>query len=241
MNLKVIGSSSRGNSYLLSSGKSTVILECGLHISEIKKALDYDLSPVCCCLVTHEHQDHSKSIREISAAGIDVYASKGTLNALKLSGHRYHPVESKKRFTAGEFQIMPFDVKHDAAEPFGFLISHPDHGTALFVTDTFYIPYNFPGLNNIIAEVNYQEETLENNNLPEVVKSRILRSHMELSTFKHFLSNTDLSQVHNIIMIHLSDGNSDEKRFVKEIKELTGKSVYAAAPGMNINISKTPF
>ena len=241
MYLNIIGSSSRGNSYLLSSGKSTIILECGVSISEIKKALNYDLSSVCCCLVTHEHQDHSKSIREIAAAGIDIYASKGTLNAIKLSGHRYCHVEPKKRFTSGEFQIMPFDVKHDCAEPFGFLISHPAGGCTIFCTDTYYIPYNFPGLNNIIVEVNYDEEILDTNNLPDVVKGRILRSHMEISTFKHFLSNTDLSQVHNIIMIHLSDGNSDEKRFIKEIKELTGKSVYVASPGMNINISKTPF
>ena len=42
-------------------------------------------------------------------------------------------------------------------------------------------------------------------------------------------------------MIHLSDGNSDEQRFVREITELTGKCVYAANAGMTIDLSKTPY
>jgi phosphoribosyl 1,2-cyclic phosphodiesterase len=245
MILYVIGSSSRGNSYLLSSPKSTLILECGVRFSEIKKALNYDLSPVCACLITHEHGDHSKSANDVAAAGIDIYSSPGTLEALKLSGHRFHPVQAKKRFTVGEFSIMPFDVKHDCQEPFGFLIQHPESGTILFATDTYYIPYNFPGLNQIIVEVNYDEEILDGNvfkgRVPEAVKNRVLRSHMELSTFKHFLSITDISAVHNIVMIHLSDGNSDEKKFVSEIIAATGKTTQAARPGMTINLSKTPF
>lgn len=245
MILHVIGSSSRGNSYLLSSTKSTLILECGVRLIDIKKALNYDFSLVAGCLITHCHGDHSKSAKDVAAAGIDIYSSKGTFDALNLSGHRFHTLEAKKKFTIGEFAIMPFTVKHDAPEPFGFLISHPESGNILFVTDSYFIPYNFPGLNQIICEVNYDEEILDGNvfkgRLPEAVKNRVLRSHMEMDTFKHYLSITDLSGVHNIVMIHLSDGNSDAKRFVSDIVGLTGKTVHAASPGMAINLSKTPF
>jgi len=245
INLHVIGSSSRGNSYLLSSPKSTLILECGVRFSEIKKALNYDLSPVAGCLVTHEHGDHSKSANDVASAGIDIYSSTGTLEALKLSGHRFHPVKSKQKFQVGEFTVLPFDCKHDCAEPFGFLIQHPESGNILFATDTYYIPYSFPGLNQIIVEANYDEEILDGNvfrgSVPEVVKNRVLRSHMELSTFKHFLSITDISNVQNIVMIHLSEGNSDAGRFVSEIVSATGKTTHVARPGMNINLSKTPF
>ena len=245
INLHVIGSSSRGNSYLLSSPKSTLILECGVRFSEIKKALNYDLSPVAGCLVTHEHGDHSKSANDVASAGIDIYSSTGTLEALKLSGHRFHPVKSKQKFQVGEFTVLPFDCKHDCAEPFGFLIQHPESGNILFATDTYYIPYNFTGLNQIICEVNYDEEILDGNvfkgSVPEVIKNRVMKSHMELSTFKHFLSGTNLSGVANIVMIHLSDGNSNASEFVKDIRNITGKSVFAATPGMNINLSKTPF
>jgi len=244
MILHVIGSSSRGNCYLLSSEKSTLILECGVRFSDIKKVLNYNLNPVCGCLITHEHGDHSKSANDLAAAGIDIYSSKGTLEALKLSGHRFHPLSAKKKVVIGEFTVMPFDCKHDCAEPFGFLIKH-EGNQILFATDTYYIPYNFPGLSNIIVEVNYDEEILDGNvfkgSVPEVVKNRVLRSHMELSTFKHFLSTTDISAVHNIVMIHLSDGNSNETDFINDIQNLTGKIVHAAKPGMLINLSKTPF
>ena len=45
----------------------------------------------------------------------------------------------------------------------------------------------------------------------------------------------------NIVLIHLSDGNSDEERFVREVKEITGKPVYAANAGMVLDLSKQPY
>jgi ribonuclease BN (tRNA processing enzyme) len=50
-----------------------------------------------------------------------------------------------------------------------------------------------------------------------------------------------LSQVNNILLIHLSDSNSDEKQFKKEIHELTNKNVIVASNGMDIPFLKTPF
>ena len=55
------------------------------------------------------------------------------------------------------------------------------------------------------------------------------------------LAKNDLSKVNNIVLIHLSDSNSDEKKFVHEVKELTNKNVCAAYNGMEIEFNKTPF
>ena len=55
------------------------------------------------------------------------------------------------------------------------------------------------------------------------------------------LSANDLSKVNNIVLIHLSDSNSNEKQFVKEVYELTGKNVCAAYNGMEIPFNKTPI
>jgi len=55
------------------------------------------------------------------------------------------------------------------------------------------------------------------------------------------LSANDLSQVNNIVLIHLSDSNSDEIQFQNEVSELTGKNVTVASNGMTINFNKTPF
>ncbi|HEK4983663.1 TPA: MBL fold metallo-hydrolase, partial [Clostridioides difficile] len=62
MKIKVLGSSSRGNCYLLQLKNETLILECGVSYKEILKGLDFNLKSVVGCLVTHEHKDHSKSL-----------------------------------------------------------------------------------------------------------------------------------------------------------------------------------
>jgi DNA/RNA-binding domain of Phe-tRNA-synthetase-like protein len=56
------------------------------------------------------------------------------------------------------------------------------------------------------------------------------------------LKANNLSQVNNIVLIHLSDGNSDAEDFQKQVTELTGKTVYVADAGMIIdNFNKKPF
>ena len=55
---------------------------------------------------------------------------------------------------------------------------------------------------------------------------------MELETTKVVLMAQNLSGVQNITLTHLSDRNSDEARFVGEIKVITGKPVYAAKGGL---------
>jgi hypothetical protein len=47
--------------------------------------------------------------------------------------------------------------------------------------------------------------------------------------------------VNNIVLIHLSDSNSDARRFKNEISELTGKNVSIAESGITIDIGITPY
>ena len=46
---------------------------------------------------------------------------------------------------------------------------------------------------------------------------------------------------YNIVLIHLSDSNSDANLFKKEIFELTGKKVTVADKGMTIPFNITDF
>ena len=73
------------------------------------------------------------------------------------------------------------------------------------------------------------------------MRPRLLKSHMEIETIKGLLSENDLSQTQNIVLIYLSDGNSNEKRFVDEVISLTGKPVFAANKGLVINVSRIPY
>ena len=153
----------------------------------------------------------------------------------------------------GGFKVMPFDLEHfdivnglkRRVPCLGFLIDHPESGKYIFITDTFYCKHSFDGLNNIIIEANYSKEIIDRkfgaDSGKEFLRNRILQSHFSLANCKDMLSANDLSAVNNIVLIHLSDSNSNEKQFVKEVSELTGKNVTAAVNGLEINFCKTPF
>ena len=64
---------------------------------------------------------------------------------------------------------------------------------------------------------------------------------MSLETCLDVLRNNDLKMVNNILLIHLSDSNSDEVLFKQEVSDLTGKIVNIANKGLVINFDKEPF
>ncbi len=246
MILHVIGSSSAGNCYILENGKEALLIECGVRFDAIQKALLFNLTKVRGCLVSHEHNDHCKSVKDVMKAGINVYATMGTHIAMETADHhRAIKIEAEKEFYVGSFRVIPFDVKHDARQPVGFLINHPETGTILFVTDTYYVKNTFRGLNNVIVEANYCQKILDEKMAagasPEFLRNRIFKSHMSLNTCKDLLSANDLTNVNNIVLIHLSDSNSHAVRFKEEIAALTGKMVHIAEPGMKLPFSKQPF
>lgn len=246
MELSVLGSSSRGNCYILQNDAEAIIIECGLPLLEAKKALAFNISKICGCLLTHEHGDHSGHIQEFLNSRLPIYASPGTISAIETRG-AFLPIPLKAcvKKQIGNFTILPFDVKHDAAEPLGFLIKHPEIGLLLFATDTYYLPYTFAGLTNIMIECNYQIDILEKGitegRIPATLRDRTLQSHMSLDTCKEALLANDLTKVNNIILLHLSDNNSNAGEFKDDIHKATGKRVHIADKGLKITLSKTPF
>lgn len=247
MKLTTIGSGSKGNCYLLEASTGEILMiECGVHIKKIKQALNFDYSKVVGCLVSHSHNDHSKSMAEVMALGINVWASEATHEAIGTTmNHRACYLKEHAHFYGGKgFKIMPFDVKHDVPTV-GFLINHPECGNVVFITDTYYCEYTFKDLNNIIIEANFSREIIDrkmqDGHAPKFLRDRILKSHLSLEYCKELLQANDLRQVNNIVLIHLSDSNSNEIQFQKEVSELTGKNVSVANNGMCIEFNKEPF
>jgi phosphoribosyl 1,2-cyclic phosphodiesterase len=185
--------------------------------------------------------------KEVMAAGISVYASYGTHAAMRTEGHhRARFLHADEVMNIGGFKVKSFNVKHDAADPIGFLILHAETGVVLFLTDSYYSQYKFFGLNNIIIEANYCQSILDKRVVdganPKFLRDRVITSHMSLATCKELLQANDLAGVNNIVLIHLSDGNSDAKRFQREVQEVTGKQVHVAEAGMVIeNFNKNLF
>lgn len=236
MKLKILGSGSSGNCYLLQNKKETLIIECGLRYKDILKGLNFNLTNVVGCLVSHEHKDHSKAVHDLIKNGIDVYSSKGTFKAIEVIGHRMNILESEKAIKIGNFIVLPFEIEHDANEPLGFLIYHKDIGQLLFITDSYYCKYKFMDIEHILIECNYSNEILKERELPQKLKNRIVKSHFELENVKEFLKATNLKKTKEIVLIHLSDRNSDSEQFKKEIEMLTGKPTYIADKGLELEV-----
>ena len=227
-----LASGSQGNCYRVSDGSSTLLLECGIPYRKIRRQLQFQMSEIAGCLVSHEHQDHCRAVKDVLRAGIDCYMSAGTINALGLESHRLIYIRAKQQFKIDTWTILPFEVEHDAIEPLGFLMANQEGEKLLYATDTAYVRYKFQGLTHIMVECNYAEDILDANiasgAIDPVLKHRLVRSHFSLEGVKDFLRANDLSKVKEIWLLHLSDGNSDAGRFKREIQELTGKEVYIA-------------
>jgi len=238
MILTILGSSSAGNCYILSNENESLIIEAGININDIKIGLDFKLDKLLGCLVSHEHGDHSKSVKDLIRLGVDCFASKGTFDALAIDSHRAHEIKHKHQINLGNFKILPLTTFHDVAESLGFLIQHPDFGRLLFITDTYQFPYKFAGLNHILIEANYSFDLISKS----AIRDRTFTSHMEIDTTLNVLKSNNLGNVHNIILIHLSDRNSDARLFKLKAQEIAPYSnVEVAASGLIIELKKEAF
>lgn len=246
MILKVLGSSSKGNCYLLVASDKVLIIEAGVKLIEVKKALAFRTDNIIGCLISHVHNDHSGYIKEYADAGITILTSGVVRRSKILSKYdnRVKEICPERGYYFGPYKIICFEVQHDVP-CLGFLISHPESGNIMFITDTYLLPYHFEGLNQIIIECNYADDILEHNiiykGLNPMMRPRLLFSHMELESCKNVLRSLDLTNVVNIVLIHLSDGNSNEQRFVTEIQQEFCKTTIAADREIDISFNINPY
>lgn len=250
MVLRVLGSSSSGNAYILENVGEALLIEAGVNFKKVVAALEGNISKVVGCLITHEHGDHAGRINEVLNAVIPVYATQGTIDNAKVKSEwKPRTLEREgngyKVQQIGGFKVIPFATKHDCAEPVGFYIWHPETGGILFATDTYYLPNTFKGLNNVLIECNYDPEILDRNveegRLIPTLRERVRESHLSIDTCIDALKANDLKAVNNIVLIHLSAGNGDPVAFKDRVYRATGKRVHIVAPGLSINFNKTPF
>lgn len=230
-NFRSHASGSAGNMYTLTDGKTTIIIEAGINIRDIQKALNFKMSQVDGLLLSHSHGDHSKSIKEMLRMSIDCYMPSQTADELKLDHHRVKRVKEQEVFRIGTLRILPFEAQHDVTT-YGYLIMSDAGKKFLFITDSYYCKYKFKGLNYIAVECNYSLEILNENiasgRVHPAMKKRLLQSHFSLENVIEFLKANDLSKVEEIHLLHLSDTNSDEKLFKEKVQEATGKRVFIA-------------
>lgn len=231
MRITIIASGSSGNAYRVSDGNTALLLDAGVPLGRIQQALNFRVRDLSGCLITHSHGDHSKAAGDLAKAGINIYTSKGTIDACKLTGHRIKQVSALQETSIGTFTVLPFDIQHDAPEPLGFLLTSTATGEKLlYFTDTYYLKYRFDGLTHIMGECNYSmdivEQSVRNGYIPVELVPRLVKSHMSLEHFLDLLKANDLRKVRQIYLLHLSNNNSDAERFKAAVQRLTGTEVY---------------
>lgn len=220
-----IASGSSGNAYHISDGHCPLLVECGISFKRIQRATGFRISSLAGCLISHEHKDHCKAIHDVLSAGVDCYMTAGTAAALEIDHHRVKIIQARCPFSVGAWSVLPFETEHDAADPVGFLMKSGNE-KLLFLTDSYFCRYTFPGLTHIMIECNYALDILMENDLPAPHKKRVIQSHFSLANVKAFLKANDLNRVRDIHLLHLSRDNADPVRFKAEIEQLTGKPVY---------------
>lgn len=250
-----LASSSEGNCFILDfdiSGQShRIMVECGLPMSMIYKKLNevnIMLSSIEACLITHYHSDHSKSARELSRLNIPVFASKETLETLKVEGNVIYP-KQKFRVLNG-LLALGFPVEHDAEGSMGFVIKTAFE-TVIFINDnkrwtcnlTHIKPdyvfiecnYDHKFVYPQISELNKRKEELaqEDPEMKEVNEklkqlNRNVNSHMSLRGCEKGLAKLNLSLCKAIFLLHLSDRYANEYKFKTEIQQMFGIRTYVA-------------
>lgn len=230
-----IASGSSGNCYLLRndpcSVAGNVLIELGISWKKILPAIDFQASSLDFALISHSHFDHSLAVKDALKASIDVYMSSESAEALNISGHhRVNILRVGEQKKIGLWNVLPFECFHNAPT-LGFVIANEEE-RLLYITDTAYVKNRFNGITILAIEANFASDILSKNiqkGLPSIVGRRVRKNHLELSTVKEFIRINNMQKtLRQIFLLHLSNGNSSEERFKKEIQELTGVPVYVA-------------
>ena len=218
-----LASSSSGNAYLVSDGQTNILIECGLSHKKLQQACGFKLTSLDAVLISHEHKDHSQCVEKILSSGIPVYLSQGTARALELPEKLLDmatEMVAGEQFTVGTMVIKPFSTFHDAQEPMGFVMqSTVDWDVFAFATDTVNLPYNFPGVNILALEANFQQDILDRSErMPEKTKKRVSNTHMEIDKLCECLRRMDLRSCRELWLLHLSSAMSHEGQFVYKVQ-----------------------
>lgn len=224
LKLKILSSGSSGNCYLLECNDEMLVLDCGLPIMEIKKGLNFDLSNVVGCVVTHAHKDHSLSVKDFENMGIRVWQP-------------YLDENKVQRRYFGGFMVRGFDVPHDNEPCCGFLIGCSNGENFLYATDFEYIKYSFKKfrINHLLIEANYQKEYVQHS---AENRSHVFRGHAELQTTLGIIKDNLSDSLRTIILCHLSHQNANAEEMVAEVKKVAKSGTYIdyARKGLEVEL-----
>ncbi len=214
-----LNSGSNGNCYYVGNSHEAVLVDAGISCRETEKRmarLGLDMGKVKAILVSHEHGDHITGIPALSKKHqLPVYITSSTLQHAKIpiEEHLVRSFQSNETIKIGELQVTAFTKKHDAIDPYSFVIAHQEIHVGVF-TDIgavcSEVQFHFKKCHAAFLEANYDTDMLMNGNYPYHLKKRIADGFGHLSNaqaLELYLKHKPQHLSH-LILSHLSKNNN---------------------------------
>jgi phosphoribosyl 1,2-cyclic phosphodiesterase len=226
LELVVLGSGSKGNSTLVRTPNTALLLDAGLSARQIALRLrdvGFDAQDLDGILLTHEHRDHVGGVRVLAErTGTPVLANAATLEAAAdfLGKAERRPFITGWPFTCGDFAITSFPVSHDSAEPVGYLLE-AEGVAAGYATDlghlTTEVASRICGSHVVVLEANHDVEMLWAGPYPWRTKERIDSKvgHLDNASGAEALAAILGPSTSHLVLAHLSE-NNNERQLVRD-------------------------
>lgn len=226
MELIVLGSGSSGNTAVLRSGDTAILLDAGLSARKtLQRLAAAGLEPgqISAILLTHEHGDHAGGLPVLlQTLRCPVYATRLTAEEVRGQDPRNAAAEWRlfatgNSFTLESFEITAFSVPHDAADPVGFSIRSESVSIGL-LTDLGHVTnsvlHHVTGADCLFVEANHDEQLLQSDTKrPFSIKQRIMSPHGHLSNraAAELVGKARSARLRRVVLGHLSrDCNTSE-------------------------------
>lgn len=221
-----LGSSSGGNSALLQTGHTRVLVDVGFsakRIGSLLEAVGESLDRIDAVFLTHEHSDHAQGIRGLAKrVDLPVFANRDTADAVQAKLCKqvnWKVFQTGTEFSFRDLKVRSFSLPHDAYDPVGFTFAWGEEGdlfspprSLAWVTDLGYVPEHVKEhirrVNTLVLEANYDEDLLERDiRRPWATKQRIRGRHGHLSNhaaFELVQEVADQCILEKVYLAHLS-------------------------------------
>jgi phosphoribosyl 1,2-cyclic phosphodiesterase len=221
MRFNVLASGSSGNATLISTGKTSVLIDCGLSVRELVKRLEFvdsSLDEIDAILITHEHSDHIRGLKTLSKnPNIRIYISPLALSSSVLKNEPKlnlgETLKGGEAFEIGDLKVFPIKTPHDSVDPLVFRLESCGVKMAV-VTDLGYIPksvaYELRDCDALVLEANHEIDMLRVSSYPWTTKQRILSQvgHLSNKEMSRFLKEDFDGKANYLVLAHLSEKNN---------------------------------
>lgn len=214
MRVTALCSGSLGNSTLLESGATKILIDCGLNSKQLTARMaQVGVKPeeLTSILLTHSHGDHTSALRVMTKKfPLPIYATGGAQDEVNLEGKDWRTIQGGKTYDIGNLQIEPFSVPHDAEEPVGFLVRNSEttygHATDLGHV-TLLVQERLKEANIVLLESNYDREMLTGSSTrPWHIRQRTASrlGHLQNEACAEALTKIVNEKTRHILLGHLS-------------------------------------